>query len=425
MRKAVCLLLALCFFAACLPVGVMAEEGSLDNFTEKYEYTEGRFNDVSFGYWYGKYVAKAFALGLMQGRDGSIFAPGDSISIAETITLAARLHNIYNGGDGYFEQSEPWYRVYVDYACENGIIHTDKWNYYASATRRRFVSILEKALPAAELNAISDVPDNTIPDVLVTDPAAAAIYRLYRAGVLTGSDALGTFYPEEYIDRSAVAAIVSRMAVRSMRVEFSLNPYKGPETPVQPVAGDEFFSEACIIGNSLVEGIRIYSGLKSMTYYSCTGMTVISAMSGRDFLLNSGYYGSAVDAMSQRNYSRVYIELGVNEIGFPVETFTDYYGKIIDRVQHSQPNADVYILSLTPVSRSKDAGGVFTMARINAYNEGLRALAEDKECYFIDCVTPLVDETGYLAPGDTWDGVHFDIPKYAEWEHIIRTRYVD
>ena len=40
---------------------------------------------------------------------------------------------------------------------------------------------------------------------------AAEIYELYRAGVLTGSDAAGTFYPNSSIKRSEVAAILIRM----------------------------------------------------------------------------------------------------------------------------------------------------------------------------------------------------------------------
>ena len=424
MKKLICFALALCLFSSCLCCAY-ATGGSLDNFSDKYEYTDGLFADISDGYWYGKYVAKVFALGLMDGRGDGYFAPNDPVTVAETITLAARLHHIYSGGDGIFPESEPWYKVYVDYAMDNGIITTDAWKYADATTRRQFASILCAALPREALNTMNDVPDGSIPDILDSDPCRDAIYSLYRAGVLTGNDAEGSFLPDNDISRSAVAAIISRMAVRSMRVPFSLNPYRGPDTPVQSVAGEEFFSDACIIGNSLVEGIRLFSGLKTMTYYSCTGMTVISAVSGRDFVLYPGYRGSAVDAMSQRDFSKVYIELGINEIGFPVETFTAYYRTLIERVKAAQPDADIYILSLTPVSRAKDAQGTFTMARVNSYNAGLKALAKDMEVYFIDCVTPLVDETGFLPPKDTWDGVHFDIPKYSEWEHIIRTRYVD
>lgn len=425
MKKLLCLLVALCCFVGCLTVGVSASSGSLDNFVDRYEYSDDLFLDISDGYWYGKYVAKVFALGLMDGRGEGLFAPNDSVTIAETITLAARLHDIYSGGDGEFEETEPWYKAYVDYALSESIISTAAWDYSAATTRRQFASIVCAALPKKALNVISDVPDGSIPDVSSTDPTADAVYSLYRAGVLTGSDALGTFHPDEDISRSAVAAIISRMAVRNMRVQFSLNRYKGPEPPLQPAADEDFFADACILGNSLVEGIRLYSGLKSMTYYSYTGMTVISAASGYNYVLNNGAYGTALDAMAQHDYSKVYIELGINEIGFPVETFTDYYRKVIERIQADQPDADIYILSLTPVSKAKDSQGTFTMARVNAYNAGLKELAKDMECYFIDCVTPLVDATGFLAPGDTWDGVHFNIPKYYEWEQIIRTHYVD
>lgn len=39
---------------------------------------------------------------------------------------------------------------------------------------------------------------------------ADASYRLYRAGVLTGNDSAGTFTPSASIERSAVAALVTR-----------------------------------------------------------------------------------------------------------------------------------------------------------------------------------------------------------------------
>ncbi len=401
-----------------------AEEGSLENFKEVYQYGDNTFADISDGLWYGKYVAKAYAIGLVQGRDGNVFGPGDPVTLAETVTLAARLHNIYHGGSGVFEQSEPWYRVYVDYALAKGIINGEL-DWEAEATRRDFAAILCRSLPASALTAISEVPDGAIPDVAASAPSAGEIYRLYRAGVLTGSDAEGTFYPDTNIARSAVAAIVSRMALQNMRVAFSLNPYKGPELPAREAKGEDYFSDACILGNSLVEGIRIYSGLKTMTYYSFTGMTVISAVSGSNYVLNSGWYGSALDAMAQYDYGKVYIELGINEIGFPVETFCQRYGEIIDRIKLDQPDADIYILSLTPVSRYKDSQGTFTMARVNAYNEGLLALAAEKEVYYINCCSTLAGDDGFLASGDTWDGVHFNIPKYAQWEELIRTHYAD
>ena len=61
-----------------------------------------------------------------------------------------------------------------------------------------------------------------------------AVYRLYRAGILTGSDDLGTFYPDSSIQRSAVAAIVTRMASPALRKTVTLAPPAGAKPTVQP-----------------------------------------------------------------------------------------------------------------------------------------------------------------------------------------------
>ena len=53
-------------------------------------------------------------------------------------------------------------------------------------------------------------------------PYASAVYRLYRAGILAGSDANGTFSPLSYITRAEAAAVVSRMADSDNRIAFSL-----------------------------------------------------------------------------------------------------------------------------------------------------------------------------------------------------------
>lgn len=48
------------------------------------------------------------------------------------------------------------------------------------------------------------------------------IYTFYRAGILTGSDKNGTFYPTNDIKRSEIAAILSRMYDKTARKTVSL-----------------------------------------------------------------------------------------------------------------------------------------------------------------------------------------------------------
>ena len=61
-----------------------------------------------------------------------------------------------------------------------------------------------------------------IPDVTKGEAYAGGVYTLYRAGVLTGNDAKGTFGPETTINRAAAAAIVTRMADPALRKNMTL-----------------------------------------------------------------------------------------------------------------------------------------------------------------------------------------------------------
>ena len=215
----------------------LAAEGvqaGMDNFQITQTYASGQFADVSDGAWYAQSVKTAYELGLVQGVSDTAFNPSGSITIGSTIALAARLHSIYTTGSASFTQGSPWYQVYVDYAVQNGILTSGQFaDYNANATRRQFAGILAKALPAEALAAVNTVEDGAIPDVVAGSLNYNEIYTLYRAGILTGNDAAGTFAPETTIDRASVAAIVSRMADPELRQSITLT---APVAPVTPVA---------------------------------------------------------------------------------------------------------------------------------------------------------------------------------------------
>ena len=113
-----------------------------------------------------------------------------------------------------------WYDSYVSYAVANGIIEKDYASYTAAQmnteiSREEFVHIFHGA--ESTYKAINQVADDAIPDVKTGDAFAAEIYDFYRAGILTGSDANGTFYPTASIKRSEVSAILIRMYDSSVR----------------------------------------------------------------------------------------------------------------------------------------------------------------------------------------------------------------
>lgn len=186
-------------------------------------YAPGQFSDVKASDWYSPNVAKAYELGLMKGSNATTFNPLGNLSVGETVALAARIHSIYSNGSENFAASTPWYQVYADYAVEHGILSSTNHDYARVVGRSEFAILLAKALPPVALPAINSIPDGAIPDVPQNADYASAVYRLYRAGILTGNDGKGTFTPGNSIDRSSTAAIVARMADPALRKTISLS----------------------------------------------------------------------------------------------------------------------------------------------------------------------------------------------------------
>jgi transglutaminase-like putative cysteine protease len=220
-------LLSAAILVSVLPIPAGAEEsnGNMANIGLTEAYTAGQFPDVDEGKWYGEenqqVVGTACRLGLMRGN-GSGFAPGGAVTLAEAVAMAARLNNLYYGSPVTFSQGAVWYQVYVDYAVSQGIIGADDFQqqYTRAATRAEMAYLFANALPAKEYSAISTA--EILPDVDGSTHYVDSIYLLYRAGVLTG-DEIGAFHPETSIDRASAAAILSRVALPEMRKTFVLN----------------------------------------------------------------------------------------------------------------------------------------------------------------------------------------------------------
>lgn len=214
-------LLALALCLGLLPAAALA--AGLDNFQRTEAYAPGTFLDIPAGAWYGPDVQTAYELGLVKGSSADAFSPEGPITVAGALAIACRIHSIYHTGSASFTQGNPWYQVYVDYGVNNGILSAGQFaDYNANATRAQFAAILANALPDAALTPINEVESGSLPDVPMSLAGAEQIYRLYRAGVLTGNDRLGTFTPHADIQRSSVATIVTRMADPSRRKSLSL-----------------------------------------------------------------------------------------------------------------------------------------------------------------------------------------------------------
>lgn len=230
--------------AMALTTNVFATTAGLENFVRDAE-KEPVFTDVPAGAWYEESVKMVNQYGLMEGNSESSFNPDGNITGAEAIVLASRLHSSYWDNQYEFKNGNTWYQDYVDYAIENGIILEERSEYTLAISRAEFIGIVSNAFPESAFLAINQIEEGMIPDVLLSDAYGASIYMFYEAGILAGSDAYGTFLPDETITRSAVAAILVRVVDESSRMEISLQ-----EKTVVPVAVYTTASLALYIGDT-------------------------------------------------------------------------------------------------------------------------------------------------------------------------------
>ena len=181
------------------------------------------FYDVDSNDWFYEPVKSAWQNDLIDGVTARYFKPDSTLTVAQAIKLAAALHQkqsvgfvtLQNGGTH-------WYDNYVNYAVTNGLIESVYQSKSAedmnkAVTRAEFVHILAKLLSTGAINTV-----NSIPDVKSGDAYADEIFAFYRAGILTGSDRLGTFHPESSLKRSEAAAILVQLYDATQRQYITL-----------------------------------------------------------------------------------------------------------------------------------------------------------------------------------------------------------
>ena len=131
------------------------------------------------------------------------------------------------------------------------------------------------------------------------------------------------------------------------------------------------------------------------------------------------------DAMKNQTFKKVYIMLGVNELGWASEnTFIARYGSLLDGIREAVPDAVIYVQSILPVSKEKSDSSVYTNSRIQLYNSLIVQMCEEKGAVYLNVAEAVQDESGALPAEATVDGIHLKRPYYEKWKDYIMTHTV-
>lgn len=203
-----------------------------------------------------------------------------------------------------------------------------------------------------------------------------------------------------------------------------------PEVQLQPVVKaveDSYFDDALFIGDSRIDDMHSFSGLDNATYFAKTGMSIYKLFSD-PFIHLDGVEGDLTleEALSQRQFGKIYLMVGINEMGTgDEERFITAYQDAIDRILALQPNAIFYVMGILSVTQDlADTDEYITLDAIQTRNADLAALADGQRIFYIDVNQVFADENGYLdktyADGDS----HLKGKYYREWADYIRSNAV-
>ena len=180
---------------------------------------------------------------------------------------------------------------------------------------------------------------------------------------------------------------------------------------------ESYFDDALFIGDSRTDGLRLYSPFDGATYYHKTSMSIYNVMESTESC--DGCYGIR-QLLQNRSYAKIYIMFGINEAYSDKDTFLDRYEDVIEEIRGYQPDAIIYIQSIMYVTAKKMANDPgFSNDGLRAKNEGLKAMANGKDIFYLEINDALNDGAGNLPSDYTNDGVHLKAQYYSLWSDYL------
>ena len=198
--------------------------------------------------------------------------------------------------------------------------------------------------------------------------------------------------------------------------------------PASPAVDNSYFEDAAFVGDSRTEGFMLYSGIGCGGDLSSVGISIFK-LADKKVLTIGGQEYTLLEALAQKQYGKVYLCLGVNELGYNNDTgFYNAYCQAIDSIRACQPNAVIYIQGLIPLNENVIAasGGsdYLTNEHLRVYNDLMKQVAQEKQVVFLDLYPEFVGADGQLPAEASNDGVHLKGAYYKAWLEYLKTHTV-
>ena len=200
--------------------------------------------------------------------------------------------------------------------------------------------------------------------------------------------------------------------------------------PERAAVDNSYFDDAAFVGDSRTDGFMLYSGVGTGKGFTSNGLSIFKLAEKKALTIDGKDY-TLLEALELEQYGKVYLCLGVNELGiYKDDAFYESYCQAIELIRQAQPNAIIYIQGLIPVNEGEIVnynGNKYKLSNehLRVYNDLMRRAAEEKQVVYLDLYAAFADENGELPQGSSRDGVHLGKESCIRWLEYLKTHTVE
>ncbi|MGI5888250.1 MAG: hypothetical protein ACOX6J_02600 [Oscillospiraceae bacterium] len=220
---------------------------------------------------------------------------------------------------------------------------------------------------------------------------------------------------------------IGPMPTESITVETIKNPYDyTQEVPESEKQSSDWFSDALIIGESRIQGFELYGYAEGAQLFYSSSMTTENAMSGTGYD-RSGNEVTLSQLLSENTYGKIYIALGLNEMGwYYPDDFEDSLASLIEMIKSAQPDAQIYLQTLIPVTSSLASSHAYiTIDKILAADEMIKNDAVRESVFLLGLPSELVTDNALNEEYAEANGLSLTSSGFAVWEDYLLTHTVN
>lgn len=178
-------------------------------------------------------------------------------------------------------------------------------------------------------------------------------------------------------------------------------------------------NDALFIGDSRTLGLFEYAGIKEADFFSNVGMSVYNIHKDTVSVPTVGKV-TLDELLTHKQYGKIYIMMGINELGYNFNNTLIKYQELITSVQEKQPNAIIFMEANLHVTKNRsDSDKVVNNTAINRFNTALSEFADNKTIFYLDANTLFDDSDGNLSSDKSEDSTHLYAKYYAQWGQWI------